>query len=356
MFDSFNDLYPNTPPLAFRSHLESEINLFKIDVEEEDKQKAREFRCSLNEIHDNYSPEILFPTLGKKIPDSFSNIPFAKYNQDLQNRHELKLPPRSNKLDLPGHASNFQSQIDEDSDAELEDLDFEGSFISSMNKPNSQPKSAKNAQFIGKKNLFQENKKVLNVQKSQKSKPILLEKRANCVKQKPLATCKCKKSKCLRLYCECFAKGLVCGVDCNCTGCHNSDEFSDLRELIVQETLEKNPFAFKSKYKKISQANDENENGKIKTETQENNKILHSRGCNCSKTGCVKKYCECFNAGTGCSRLCRCSNCKNESIQINDKEVKVYYDRVLRRRKKQSLLAECFQKKCEIIRNLSNFK
>lgn len=70
-------------------------------------------------------------------------------------------------------------------------------------------------------------------------------------KKKPLAQCKCKKSKCLKLYCECFAKGLVCGVDCNCKDCHNTKDLEDLRQLVIKETLEKNPFAFKSKYKKM---------------------------------------------------------------------------------------------------------
>ena len=153
----------------------------------------------------------------------------------------------------------------------------------------------------------------------------------------PLKSCKCNKSKCLRLYCECFAKGMVCGVDCNCTDCHNTEQHKPLRELVIQETLEKNPYAFKSKYKRLDRKDS----------------ILHSRGCNCSKTGCVKEYCECFKAGTGCSRLCRCSNCLNQKIEIEADEVKIYYDRVLRKRRKRSVLKECFINKLEILRKMS---
>ena len=33
--------------------------------------------------------------------------------------------------------------------------------------------------------------------------------------------CNCKKSKCLKLYCECFANGLFCSRDCECLNCAN---------------------------------------------------------------------------------------------------------------------------------------
>ncbi|KAK8712659.1 hypothetical protein V6N13_147889 [Hibiscus sabdariffa] len=37
----------------------------------------------------------------------------------------------------------------------------------------------------------------------------------------------------------------------------------------------------------------------------------HKRGCNCKRSSCLKKYCECFQAGVGCSPSCRCEGCKN---------------------------------------------
>lgn len=36
-------------------------------------------------------------------------------------------------------------------------------------------------------------------------------------------------------------------------------------------------------------------------------------GCNCKKTHCKKKYCECFNAGVKCTYLCKCENCHNKN-------------------------------------------
>jgi hypothetical protein len=58
--------------------------------------------------------------------------------------------------------------------------------------------------------------------------------------------CNCKKSRCLKLYCDCFANGELCR-DCNCTGCanveENKEEIYNTRAAIV----ERNPQAFKPK-------------------------------------------------------------------------------------------------------------
>ena len=154
--------------------------------------------------------------------------------------------------------------------------------------------------------VITENKGVESIKLSSKLKP----------------KCTCKKSECLKLYCECFAKEQKCSSECGCSNCHNNESHQETLITMKKETIEKNPLAFSSKYKKILG----------------NGETLHSRGCKCSKTGCVKKYCECFGAGTGCSRLCRCTGCKNTQIDIQDNEIKIYYDKVLRKRTKISTL------------------
>ena len=38
----------------------------------------------------------------------------------------------------------------------------------------------------------------------------------------------------------------------------------------------------------------------------------HKRGCKCKRSKCLKKYCECFNAGAQCNPdICACEGCRN---------------------------------------------
>jgi hypothetical protein len=58
--------------------------------------------------------------------------------------------------------------------------------------------------------------------------------------------CNCKKSQCLKLYCECFAKQLFC-AGCNCVNCLNIEENRLERDKAMQSTLDRNPGAFDAK-------------------------------------------------------------------------------------------------------------
>lgn len=102
--------------------------------------------------------------------------------------------------------------------------------------------------------------------------------------------CKCKNSRCLKLYCECFAAGRYCD-GCNCVDCHNNEEHASARDEAVVGVLERNPNAFRPKV--------------VEGEKH------HKKGCNCKKSGCLKKYCECFQAGVLCTESCGCVGCKN---------------------------------------------
>lgn len=59
-------------------------------------------------------------------------------------------------------------------------------------------------------------------------------------------TCNCKRSNCLKLYCDCFASGEYC-KNCNCTSCCNNPEKETLRSSAIRAIIERNPSAFRPK-------------------------------------------------------------------------------------------------------------
>lgn len=92
------------------------------------------------------------------------------------------------------------------------------------------------------------------------------------------------------MYCECFAGSGYCLPGCACVGCKNSEENVDLVNVARAGILMKDPTAFDEKVKT---------NG-------------HQKGCRCKRSKCLKKYCECYNAGVKCNpNICQCIGCHN---------------------------------------------
>ena len=80
--------------------------------------------------------------------------------------------------------------------------------------------------------------------------------------------CSCAKTHCNRFYCECYREKRYC-LNCNCIGCQN-----------------------KPPKNSCSNKHPDNE-----ADYQENGII----SCTCTKSGCNKKYCECYKNGTKCN-------------------------------------------------------
>ncbi|KAG6484270.1 hypothetical protein ZIOFF_061065 [Zingiber officinale] len=102
--------------------------------------------------------------------------------------------------------------------------------------------------------------------------------------------CNCKKSKCLKLYCECFAAGVYCSEPCSCQGCFNKPIHEETVLATRKQIESRNPLAFAPKVIRTSESCLEVVDDDNKTPAS----ARHKRGCNCKKSNCLKKYCECY--------------------------------------------------------------
>ena len=112
--------------------------------------------------------------------------------------------------------------------------------------------------------------------------------------------CTCSKTNCKKKYCACFSRGNYCD-GCECKNCENCPSAHP-------------PYATIPKNDENSENCDFTNNNKLENTNQKSQRII----CNCTKSNCMKKYCECFKQGFNCNSLCRCWDCKNNKIYINN--------------------------------------
>lgn len=108
----------------------------------------------------------------------------------------------------------------------------------------------------------------------------------------PSTKCSCKASRCLKLYCPCFASSGMCAEGCSCKNCQNTEATLDVVRDARQTVLSRDPKAFDPKVKSGAATN--------------SNSGIHAKGCNCRK-GCGKNYCVCRELRVSCGPRCTCS-------------------------------------------------
>jgi len=162
-------------------------------------------------------------------------------------------------------------------------------------------------------------------------------------------SCNCKRSRCLKMYCECFARGETC-KDCKCQNCSNTErsEHQEAREKAMENVRSRDPNAFLRK-KTMGSPEESSEppmdqqrmmklmliealthgasphtyaHGSTENSTEKLPPLLSGprKGCNCKKSECRKKYCECFTAGVACHGGCKCVACLNTAVPVADVE------------------------------------
>ena len=107
--------------------------------------------------------------------------------------------------------------------------------------------------------------------------------------------CTCTRTQCQKKYCACFSLRKFC-QGCDCKGCLNKPNDKNI----------------------MNKEEDKNYNNSKEKEINNQQNLCHeNKGqaivCNCTKSKCMKKYCECFKMNIDCGSLCRCRDCQNKN-------------------------------------------
>lgn len=245
-----------------------------------------------------FSPQILLSSPTKSLK-GFTPINLTKQFENVQGRNitsELNKRKRSieendRKTDSLSESSD-EDEIDSEEDKDVVNIDDQLFSLKKIYKYKASSSSSETSftDHSEQNNLYYLNTFNFNLTQQFANVPNTLSTAA-----KP--RCKCSKSKCLKLYCECFANGRTCDEDCGCIDCMNTVENENNRKYVYRMIIAKNPKAIM----------------RIKS-------IKKSWTCKCKNSSCQKNYCDCYQNGKFCSSKCKCIDCKNKNkLKKNNK-------------------------------------
>lgn len=134
----------------------------------------------------------------------------------------------------------------------------------------------------------------------------------------PAKPCNCRRSRCLKLYCECFAAGVFCR-HCNCSDCLNVVPSELNEEDVARRARQRQErdgpdgplFEGRVRHCDGGGAPELTREPKSSSSKRKQHAKRANAGCFCKRSKCLKKYCECFEAGALCDATCRCESCLN---------------------------------------------
>jgi len=115
--------------------------------------------------------------------------------------------------------------------------------------------------------------------------------------RKKLPGCNCKKSRCVKRYCECFAQGKFCTPQCQCLDdCINTNTPENIQ--LIEQYRE----STRRRHAEVDV---------IAAAAVGASAVAQVVTCNCVKSNCQKNYCQCYQAGMQCVAGCKCVDCLN---------------------------------------------
>jgi len=134
--------------------------------------------------------------------------------------------------------------------------------------------------------------------------------------------CGCSGSQCLEMNCKCFANKSNCGPECKCKSCENViDEvkWAAAVQNLHKHTNGEHVAANTSSVSPLAMGSAPVATTQVPSIPSDQ---VPATSCKCKNSHCLKKYCNCFNAGRKCGFHCTCVGCHNQENENQQEEGK----------------------------------